>query len=101
MRVKKFSLFGHNITVNYTKLINAPDGTHPYGICYVEKNLIEVATHSPSLHCPLHADFITQTFFHELSHMYMALMGKHDLFADEMFVDQLGCLMAQFEATKR
>ena len=101
MRVKKFRLFGHNITVNYLKLITAPDGTHPYGICYVEKNLIEVATHSPSLKCPLHPDFIKQVFYHELSHMYMAMLSKNDLFSDEIFIDQLGCLMAQFEATRK
>jgi len=101
MRVKKFKLLGHDIKVNYVRKITAPDGSHPYGICYVEKNLLEVSTHSPSNGEKLPDDFLSHTFFHELSHMLMALMNRHDLFADEDFVDMLGGLLAQYDSTKK
>jgi len=82
-------------------MITAPDGTHPYGICYVEKNLLEVATHSPSNGEKLPDDFLSHTFYHELSHMIMALMNRNDLFADETFIDALGGLLAQYDSTKK
>jgi len=101
MRVKSFNLLGHLIKVSYVKRINAPDGSHPYGICYVEQNKIEVATHSPSNGEKLPEDFLNHTFYHELSHMLMALMNKSDLFADETFIDNLGGLLAQYQTTKK
>ena len=101
MRVKSFSLMGHLIKVFHVKRITAPDGSHPYGICYVEQNKIEIATHSPSNGERLPDDFLNHTFHHELGHMLMALMSRHDLFADETFIDQLGGLLAQYDSTKK
>jgi hypothetical protein len=101
MRVKSFKLLGHRIKVFYVKRIFAPDGTSPYGICYVERNRIEVSTHSPSDGQALPEDFIHHTFCHELSHILMALMSKNDLYADEVFIDGLGGLLAQYESTKK
>lgn len=101
MKIKSFRLMGHLIKVNYVKRIIAPDGSHPYGICYVEQNKIEIATHSPSAGDKLPDDFLSHTFHHELAHMLMALMNRHDLFADENFVDGLGGLLAQYDSTKK
>jgi predicted SprT family Zn-dependent metalloprotease len=101
MRIKTFRLLNHRIKVEYKKRIIAPDGSCPYGICYVEKNKIEIATHSPSTGEPLPEDFIQHTLWHEIGHLLMALMNKNDLFADEAFVDGLGSLLAQLDNTRK
>lgn len=101
MRIKRFRLLGHTIKVSYVKRILAPDGSSPYGICYVEKNKLEIATHSPSTGEKLPDDFINHTFHHELAHMLMALMNQNELFQNETFIDNLGGLLAQYEATKK
>jgi hypothetical protein len=92
---------GHKIKVQYVKKIIAPDGSNPYGICYVERNLIQVCTKSPSTNHDLPEEFVNHTFYHELSHFLMALMSKNELFQDETFIDGLGGLLAQFNQTKR
>lgn len=101
MRIKSFQLLNHKIKVRYKKRIICPDGSSPYGVTYVEKNLIEIATHSPSSGEHLPEDFIEHTTYHELGHFMMALMGRNELFSDENFVDLFGSLLAQFLKTRK
>lgn len=101
MKIKSFKLMGHKFTVKYVKRIETSDGSHPYGIYYPEKNLIEIATHSNDDNQKFPQDFIDHTFYHELSHALMLLVNKPVLFHDEDFIDLLGGLLAQFQGTKK
>lgn len=101
MKIKQFKLLGHNFKVYYMKRIHLPDGTTPYGAYFPDLNKIAIATHSPTNGEVLPQEFIDHTFYHELSHAMMFLMSKQDLFQDEAFIDQLGGLLAQFNATKK
>jgi hypothetical protein len=42
---------------------------------------------------------LRHTFFHELMHAVAATMGNEKLYMDEVVVDAIGNLLAQFEAT--
>ena len=44
---------------------------------------------------------IEQTFFHELAHILLYLMGENKLSVNEKFVDVLGSLIYQFNITKK
>lgn len=42
-----------------------------------------------------------KVFYHELVHQILNSMGKHKLNEDEDFVDKFGCLLYEYEKTKR
>lgn len=43
---------------------------------------------------------IEQTLYHEVTHSILDTMGRGDLSADELFVQQFSLLLHQFEKTK-
>lgn len=101
MRTKSFQLLGHNFKVYYLKRIDLPDGTTPYGAYFPELNKMVVATHSPTSGEKLPEEFIQHSLYHEIAHAMMFLLGKHRLFRDEVFIDGLGGLMAQYMSSKK
>lgn len=49
----------------------------------------------------LDKDKIEDNFFHELAHVFMDVMGKNELYEDEVFCEVLGNLICQFLRTKK
>lgn len=99
MRIKKFQLGGHDISVKYVKTVHCPSQGELFGRADPKNNVIEISTHLNG--APLSEDVITHTLFHELSHMMMILMNEFELNANEKFIDVLGMLLHQFHKTKR
>jgi hypothetical protein len=72
------------------------------GWCIFEssKKEIQIATHNPfNLTEEVTEDVKTHTFYHELTHGILYVMG-HDLAEDEEFVTKFSDLLYQFEKTK-
>lgn len=98
MRVKKFTLGGHDFKVKYVKILIGDQG-ELFGRANAKTNLVEVATHMHGE--ALSEDVIFHTLCHELSHLFMILMYEQELNQNEQFIDQLGLLMHQFLKTKK
>ena len=87
-----FKLFNHNIKVKE----NATD--LPFdrsGDVSMSSNVITLYTHE------CEASVVEHIFYHELVHLLLYYAGRDDLSKDEVLVDILGGLLAQYEATKR
>ena len=98
MRIKKFTLGGHDFKVKYVKRLVGDTG-ELFGRANAKTNLVEIALTISGE--KISEDVIQHTLYHELSHLFMILMYEGELNANEQFIDQLGLLMHQFMKTKR
>jgi len=99
-KYKSFQLGSHTVKVSYVKKIISPEnGKEILGLCNPLQNKILVAkTLNGEI---LSEDAIEHSFYHELSHYLMLVMGKGDLYENEDFVDSLGMFLAQFTKTAK
>ena len=98
-RIKKFSLGNHDYTIRYLKQIYDGDGKAIFGRANPMTNTVEIALMVDNQ--KLSEDVIAHTIHHELSHLIMVLMNEWELNGNEVFIDNLGGLIAQFNKTKR
>ena len=98
MRIKKFTLGGHDFKVTYVKNLMTDQG-EIFGRANPKTNTVEIATimHGEKIA----EDVIYHTLCHELSHLFMILMYEQELNQNEQFIDQLGLLLHQFLKTKK
>lgn len=89
-----FDCGGHTVTVTRKAEVDNGDS---YGLCLPERQEIEVQRPKPGIT----ADFLLQTFCHELVHYILHQMGEERLYHNERFVDGFGHLLHQFFKTKR
>lgn len=87
-----FKLYNHTVRV---KEYPAPVDGDKYGVAEYPKNEIRLYTQE------LGESIAHHTFCHELVHFLLYYAGRHDLADDEVLVDTLGGLLAQYESTKR
>ena len=87
-----FKLLNHTIRVKENP---AHPDTDKYGVAEYPKNEIRLYTQEEGDSIAHH------TFCHELVHFLFYYAGRQDLAEDEVLVDVLGGLLAQYEATKR
>ena len=89
---KRFELFNHTIRVkqNPSRLPLDCSGEALYN-----KNEINIYTYDTD------PAVLEHVFYHELVHFLLHYAGRQDLSDDEILVDTLGGLLAQYEATKR
>ena len=87
-----FELLNHTVRVKENP---APTDADKYGVADYAENKIRIYTQGV-------ADSVAHhTFCHELVHFLLHYAGRDDLADDEVLVDTLGGLLAQYEATKR
>lgn len=98
MRIKKFTLGGHDFTVKYVKCLVGDQG-ELFGRANAKTNLVEIATHINGE--KLAEDVVHHTLCHELSHLMMILMYENELNGNEKFIDGLGLFIHQFLKTKK
>lgn len=100
MRFKSFSLGGHDVKVKYLQTVRDPQtGAEIFGLANPMQNQIQVATHLNGME--LAEDVLLHSFFHELAHFMLIMMGEHELNANEDFVDLLGGFLHQWWKTKK
>lgn len=100
MRFQGFSLGGHDIKVKYVDTVRCPEsGAEIFGLANPMTNQIFVATHIKGN--ALSEDVLLHSFFHELAHFLLILMGEHELNQNEDFVDLLGAFLHQWWKTKK
>ena len=87
-----FTVLNHNIRV---KEIPALPDIGRYGDWDSDRNEIRIFTHGV---CD---DVILHTYYHELMHCLLDKAGYPDLSNDEVMVDQLGGLLAQYLYTRQ
>ena len=87
-----FKLLNHTIRVKENPV---PTDCDKYGVAEYPKNEIRLYTQEAS------DSVVHHTFCHELVHFLFYYAGRHDLADDEVLVDILGGLLAQYESTKR
>lgn len=98
---KSFSLGPHHIKVKkvgfaemakeaQTKVGERP----PLGLCAPSRNMIFLRQEAGQAE-----SFQAHTYWHEVAHMLMWQVGRMDLYEDEVLVDTLGLLLAQYHAT--
>lgn len=87
-----FQLFNHTIRVQ--EIPDLPE-MGKYGDSDYALNLIRLFTDGCA------SSVIEHTFYHELAHFLLHYAGRGDLAEDEVLVDTLGALLAQYEVTKR
>lgn len=88
----RFTLLDHDI--NVVEFPELPD-IGRYGDSDYGQSEIRLYTHE----CV--SSVVRHTFYHELMHFLLHYAGRDDLAEDEVLVDTLGGLLAQYEATKR
>lgn len=98
MRIKKFSLGGHDIKIIYVKSLRQEE-REIFGQADPKTNTIKIATTLNGVE--LVSDVLEHTLHHELAHMMLILMNESELNANEQFVDVLGMFMHQFNKSKR
>lgn len=87
-----FKLLNHEVRVDKNPALTDVD---KYGVADYPRNVITLYTYE----C---ADSVVEhTFYHELVHFLLHYAGRGDLSEDEVLVDAIGGLLAQYEATKR
>lgn len=96
MKIKKFSLGGHDFKVVYVRSLIGDQG-ELFGRANAKTNLVEIATHMNGE--KLADDVVHHTLCHELSHLIMILMYENELNQNEQFIDQLGLFIHQFIKT--
>lgn len=100
MRFKKFQLGGHDIQVKYLSTVRDPEtGAEVLGLCNPKQNVISVATHLQG--DALSEDVMLHSFFHELAHFLLIMMGEQELNQNEDFVDLLGAFLHQFWKSRK
>ena len=87
-----FKLYNHTIRVKENP---AATDCNSYGVAEYPKNLIRLYTHE------VDSTVVEHAFYHELIHFLLHYAGRSDLASDEVLVDTLGGLLAQYELTKR
>ena len=87
-----FELLSHTIEVGYSPAL---DYAGEYGSSIYHTNKICLGQE------PVPDSVLHHTFCHELVHFLLHYAGRDDLAEDEVLVDNLGGLLAQYEATKR
>ena len=87
-----FKLLNHTVRVKENP---APITDDKYGVAVYPKNEIHLYTQELSDSVAHH------TFCHELAHFLFHYAGRSDLADDEILVDTIGGLLAQYEASKR
>jgi hypothetical protein len=94
---KSFKLGGVDYKVKTKKKINSDVG-QVSGISDSFKCSVVIAKNVNNSKCSL--DYQRQTFYHELVHQILDIMGEFDLSEDEKFVQSFSMLLDQFEQTK-
>lgn len=67
------------------------------GVASYQESTIYLASKSNGKFMP--ADYIEQTFYHELTHAMLDALGYNELSEDETFVQGLGLLLHQYTTT--
>lgn len=93
---KQFELLSQTIKVEEVENLGLEAGA--IGRCYFDQNLIKIQKHNKAY--PLPKDQRMKTYYHELAHMIMHSMQRHELRDDEAFIDMLGDLLWQHEKSK-
>ena len=88
-----FELLNHTVEVGYSSSL---DYAGEYGSAHYAQNKICLGTDDKVSPTVVH-----HTFCHELVHFLFHYAGRDDLAEDEVLVDTIGGLLAQYEATKR
>lgn len=88
-----FELLNHTIEVGYSPAL---DYAGEYGSAHYAQNTICLGVDEKISPTVVH-----HTFCHELVHFLFHYAGRDDLAEDEILVDTIGGLLAQYEATKR
>ena len=88
-----FELLNHTIEVGYSPAL---DYAGEYGSAHYAQNQICLGTDDKISPTVYH-----HTFCHELVHFLFHYAGRDDLAEDEVLVDTVGGLLAQYESTKR
>ena len=88
----EFTLYQHRVRVKRNPALTDVD---KYGVAEYPINEIRLYT------VGLPNSVEHHTFCHELVHFLLHYAGRDDLADDEVLVDTLGGLLAQYEATKR
>lgn len=86
---KSFKVFGR--TINVVMRDDLLDADEALGMTYPSRSLIELQKPCSRVS----ETEVEQTFFHELSHLLMHVMGEEEKYEDEKFVDLLGSLLHQ------
>lgn len=94
MRIKSFDLYNHKVKVIYQKKIRGK----LLGNCDPNTHKIWVATHSID-GTPLPDSAIDHNLKHEIVHYWFKMLGRDDLYLDEILVDGLAGMICQYEAT--
>jgi hypothetical protein len=90
-----FVLGGSTISV---ELVKNDLGTN-VGQIILPTGKIYVATNFRGEDCNI--DYMEASFYHELVHGILDILGKHDLSSNEEFVEAFSNLLHQFEKTKK
>ena len=83
------------VKTNNTKVNKAK----AYGLCVFAEREILLSTKWNKL--PVARDITEATFYHELVHAMLEMIGRDDLNQDEQFVDNMGNLLHQFDKTRQ
>jgi hypothetical protein len=91
-----FYLFGQRITVEWRD--DLVDGTDCVGMTRLRKNTIELQKgDGPQIFRP--RSQTEQTFWHELTHWILDLLGETELSGNEKLIDSIGSLLHQAVTT--
>lgn len=91
-----FELGGIKVNVALDKQYNDSGNA---GTAYLGTGSIRVKTSSNGE--DYSKDYIQVTFYHELVHLILETMGRHELSKDESFVDLMATFLHQFNKTKK
>jgi hypothetical protein len=94
--IKEFKLGAKTYKV---EIYSTPIHGNLLGNAHHDIGIISLATETED-HEPIPSDFIEHTFYHELVHCILCIMGENELCKNEQFVDMFGLLLHQFENTK-
>ena len=95
---KSFKLGGVEYKVKTKEKINSESG-QVGGISDVFECSVVIAKTVNGSNCS--SDYQRQTFYHELVHQILDIMGDFELSEDEKFVQEFSVFLDQFEQTKK
>lgn len=95
---KKFTVLNHTFKVRMVDNI-VTNGEVRLGECCKDLCVVDIATHSHT--DPIPDSVMEHTFFHEITHVILDIMGEERLSSDEKFVDVFSGLLHQVIKTSK